>query len=182
MNRSDVLCNMSGPPRTNVASRVVAVYHRPVAFCLGFFFDLTTYYVPDLSRTKIHHRDVNPALGLPDGTWHDLKKRLARRGLPIATEPVLPDGLPATVIGWDKDSGNSVAGTYDRCTDPALTLAVLSRTVANIFFANRPPDYDWDHCLVRVPVFFDDPCFRRFPLQTARQPAIKKTPTKKTQP
>jgi hypothetical protein len=162
MKRSDVLHNMSCPPRTIVESRVVAVHRRPVAFCLGFFINPVTRSGRGPSRMRLP--------GPRDGSWSDLQKRLALSKLRIAEEPVLPAGLTAVVIGWGSGGYRPGPESYDRCSDPALTLAVLSRTVGDIFFAHRPPDYDWDHCLTRTPVFFDDPGFHTFPLEQGGLP------------
>lgn len=71
---------------------------------------------------------------------------LRRSGISMESIDRIAGSLDAVIVGWE-DVPNQEKTSL--CKDVALTVAVLSRTVGGIFFADREPDYSLDNLLAR---------------------------------
>ena len=91
----------------------------------------------------------------PPETAQEMLGYLEQKGVSLSDLDTLIARLDSVLIGvevprWPRWQW------LKRCTDLALSVAVLSRTVGGIFFRDREPDYDPAHLLQPIVVFDAD--------------------------
>jgi hypothetical protein len=91
----------------------------------------------------------------PPDTAQEMLEYLEQKGVSLSDLDTLIARLDSVLIGVEMPRWPWWQW-LKRCTDLALSVAVLSRTVGGIFFRDREPDYDPAHLLPQIDVFDAD--------------------------
>ena len=142
-----VLHNMSVPPRSEVRTELRSV-HGVTAISMA-----RCLWINDcIAAVESPAQSARLLLEGPEPVW----KRLEALGCSRQQIQAANHKFSGVLIGWLKGIPKPSPDPQPVCADLALTVAILTRRIGNLYLSHREPDWSLNH-LLETEFLCDDP-------------------------